>query len=357
MRSQEAQILLPLSVLLALLVLLAAAVHHIIMFRRQHLPLSGGKRSLTLREAVDRFVRFLTVPRLIAIVVICTVLVHRSLSFRASHRSWAHAPITFIGRNCPPPPYQTVSSNPLHAKLNICLTTLTDEKSKSWQTRYFGWRNFDGLLALTWDNKRRYAAKHGYRLFDESDQLDKTRPASWSKIRAVQRLLREESCDWVFWLDADTVVMNSDKKVEDFLPTADSMDMLFSPDDGEGYNAGVWLARNSEWTRTFLQEWWDMKTFVKPPGLAKSGDNDALKHKTAHMSKEELRHIGAPARCTFNAFARFVKPDDYPAVETRVKEQQWYMDEASYHKGDLIAHVAGVDNKVETIQLLLEEAV
>jgi hypothetical protein len=75
------------------------------------------------------------------------------------------------------------------------------------------------------------------------------------------------------------------------------------------------------------------------------------------MSDEELAHLGAPPRCTFNSFARFVKPTEYQVVETKLKDHHWYMDEASYHKGDLIAHVAGVDNKVETIELLLEEAV
>ena len=100
-----------------------------------------------------------------------------------------------------------------------------------------------------------------------------------------------------------------------------------------------------------------MKSFVKPPGLAKSGDNDALKYKTAHMDEAELEHVGAPARCTFNSFAKFVKPVEYQSVQTRVKDHSWYMDESIYHKGDFIAHVAGVDNKVETIQLLLEEAI
>lgn len=321
---------------------------------------SAAKSSLSMRQVADRVVRFLTVPRLVVIVLICTVVIHRSLSFRASHKSWAHAPVTHVARDCPPPTYATLSQQqpPPPAVLDICLTTLTDEKSKSWQTKYFGWRNFDGLLALTWENKRKYAARHGYRLFDESNQLDRSRPASWSKIRAVQRLLNQEACDWVFWLDADTVVMNSYKKVEDFLPAADAIDILLSPDDGGGYNAGVWLVRNSEWTRNFLQEWWDMKSFVKPPGLAKSGDNDALKYKTAHLMEDnDKTHIGAPPRCTFNSFARFVKPNEYQSVETKLKDHQWYMDEASYHKGDLIAHVAGVDNKVETIKLLLEEAV
>lgn len=324
------------------------------------------KKSFSARLVLDRVVRCLTLPRLVGIVILCTVVIHRSLSFRASHRSWAHAPITFVDRECPAPSYATLASTASQSSssssLNVCLTTLTDEKSKSWQTRYFGWRNFDGLLALTWDNKSKYAQKHGYRLFDESDQLDKSRPASWSKIRAVQRLLAQEDCDWVFWLDADTVVMNSHKRVEDFLPVNNDndnnqIDILLSADDGGGYNAGVWLVRNSEFTRNFLQEWWDMKSFVKPPGLAKSGDNDALKYKTAHMTKDELSHLGVPPRCTFNAFARFVKPAEYSAVETKIKSSPWFMEEASYHKGDLIAHVAGVDNKVETIQLLLEQAV
>ena len=343
-----------------ILIARAVSASAVMLFRRQQLSsvtVNSKRKSLTVREVVDPFVRFLTLPRIVVVVLVCTVLVHRSLSFRATHRSWTHAPTTFIGRDCPEPPYETVSSSSFPQQLNICLTTLTDEKFKSWQTRYFGWRNFDGLMELTWDNKQKYATKHGYRLFDESDQLDQTRPASWSKIRAVQRLLKEESCDWVFWLDADTVVMNSDKKVEQFLPAGDTIDVLLSMDDGGGYNAGVWLVRNSEWTHKFLREWWDMKSFVKPPGLAKSGDNDALKYKTAHMDEAELEHVGAPARCTFNSFAKFVKPVEYQSVQTRVKDHSWYMDESIYHKGDFIAHVAGVDNKVETIQLLLEEAI
>jgi mannan polymerase II complex MNN10 subunit len=254
---------------------------------------------------------------------------------------------------------ETTIRAPNTSQVQICLTTLTDEASKSWQTRYFGWRNFDGLLALTWDNKAAYARKHGYRLFDESAQLDRSRPASWSKIRAVQRLLNEEGCDWVFWLDADTVVMNSLKRVEDFLPAAGmtEVDLLLAADDGGGYNAGVWLAKNTEWTRTFLQEWWDMQSFVKPPGLAKSGDNDALKHKTSQMGTTDVSHLGVPPRCTFNSFARFVKPTEYEAIQQSLRDHDWYLDEASYHKGDLIAHAAGVDNKVETIRMLLEEAV
>ena len=356
------------------------------------LPLStssSSKLRRPTRDSLEACLRALTIPRVLGIVLVCTILVHRSLSFRAAHRSWEHAPCTFVQRQCPLPSYPTLTAasdttQQTKQQPKICLTTLTDEHSKSWQTRYFGWRNFDGLLALTWENKQRYAQRHGYHLFDESAQLDRSRPASWSKIKAVQRLLNEEACDWVFWLDADTVVMNSHKRVQDFLPantdpSAANIDLLLSADDGGGYNAGVWLVHNTPWARQFLQEWWNMRQFVKPPGLAKSGDNNALKYKLGHeMAPAEFaRHVAAPPRCTFNSFARFIKPgtrgrrgsqgdDPLASATARVSvtkaplapsdTDDYYMDEASYHQGDLIAHVAGVDNKVETIKMLLEQA-
>jgi len=107
---------------------------------------------------------------------------------------------------------------------------------------------FDELLRLTRANKARYAAAHGYAFIDASDALDASRPASWSKIRAVKRHLG--SYDWVFWLDADTVITNPTFRLEALLPAAgggdrsDSSggggggpDLLITRDAG-GYNAG-----------------------------------------------------------------------------------------------------------------------
>jgi galactosyl transferase GMA12/MNN10 family len=84
---------------------------------------------------------------------------------------------------------------------SICLTTLTDEAVGGWYQKLFRWRNYNNLLDITWGNKQQYVAFHGYRLFNESTtSLDTTRPPSWSKIKAVKRLLLEENCQWVFWM-------------------------------------------------------------------------------------------------------------------------------------------------------------
>mmetsp|Transcript_19504 Transcript_19504/g.25147 ORF Transcript_19504/g.25147 Transcript_19504/m.25147 type:complete len:321 (+) Transcript_19504:106-1068(+) len=301
----------------------------------------------------QQLIRGLTPARLLLLSIFGAFLAQRTLSELQGHKKLSLAPIASIERECPSPQYEKLSQSDAPPK--ICLTTLTDEKDKALATRIVGWRNFDGLLQLTWENKLKYAEKHGYHLFDESDQLDKSRPPSWSKIRAVQRLLIEEKCTWVFWLDADTVIMNSDKRIEDFLPSDPEKDLLLSADDGGGYNAGVWLVHNTAWALQFLQEWWDMKSFVKPPGLAKSGDNDALKYKLKNLVDFDDR-ILAPPRCTFNSYAKFVNPADFDRLSATVEHQDWHMSEVYYHKNDFVAHVAGVDNKVETIKMLLEIA-
>jgi hypothetical protein len=162
---------------------------------------------------IYRLITKVGLSRFLALVLISTFLVHRSVSRYMSHRPWMLAPIAHVERKCPAPSYQTLSQQQQQQAIpvgnsnnqKICLTTLTDEKQKSLATKFLGWRNFDGLLELTWKNKQDYADKHGYHLYNESDMLDQSRPPSWSKIVAVERLLREENCTWVFWLDADTV--------------------------------------------------------------------------------------------------------------------------------------------------------
>lgn len=157
---------------------------------------------------------------------------------------------------------------------------------------------------------------------------------------------------------ADTVIMNSNIRVEDFLPADNTHDLLVASDNGGGYNSGVWIVRNSEWSRKFLQDWWDMRSFVRPVGLSLSGDNAAMKHLLADMEKtgEFKDHVIAPARCTFNSFAKFLEASNSVKVMRDLTLQPWYESNDYYHKGDFIAHTPGYDNKAECIQLLLAEA-
>jgi galactosyl transferase GMA12/MNN10 family len=370
---------------------------------------------------------------------------HRLLSLYMTHRQWINAPITYLPRVCPRPPYATITdalkkttpntepqqqrrlqatpagADParqsllllnvdaaksehapapaagtppqtfelppgldltnINLKPRICVTTLTDSRSTSLIQRMLRWRNFDGILELTWQNKFAYAMKHGYTFYDGSADIDVSRPPAWSKIKAVQHLLRQtvtkqgseevtNKCDWVMWSDADTVIMNSDVRMEDFLPLDSNVDLLVGSDNGGGYNSGVWVVRNSEWGRNFMQSWWDMTDFVRPPGFSLSGDNNAMKALLARYEQQPAAgspagsngrsefdvHVAVPARCTFNSFARFLTLHESVSVLDDLESQPWYLSPNYYHKGDFIAHTPGYDNKAECLQLLLNEA-
>lgn len=295
------------------------------------------------------------ITKIFIVFILGTIVVHRIISTIMSRKKWINAPITCMHRQCPQVHYETMTPAQA-AGQKICLTILTDSQSNSIIQRFLRWRNFDGIVELTWPNKLEYAMKHGYRLHDQSSLINTSRPPAWSKIAAVLDLLSDEhQCDWVMWLDADTVIMNSDIKITSFLPANNSFDMLVASDKGGGYNSGVFLFRNTEWSKQLLRQWWNKTSYVRPPGLSLSGDNNAMKDLLRKLT-DFNDHVLAPVRCTFNSFAEFLTLAQSWAIMDKLKDQTWYMDNEHYHKGDFIAHTPGFDNKAEILKLLLDEA-
>lgn len=307
---------------------------------------------------------------ILACLVVASAIftVHRTIVWYKCSKDWVFSPIMYLERPCPSPSYDLLTATPegreAASKLKLCITTLTDEKTQhslgisSWIRRIIRWRNYDNILEFTWASKQAYAKKHGYHLFDGSDLVQKGRPAQWSKIKAVQRLLTEEKCDWVLWHDADTLFVNTQKKMEDLLPANPDTSLLVAVDTpNPGYNSGSWLVKNSEWGNEFLQKWWDMKSFVRLPGQSLSGDNDAFKVLLASYAKDDFaQHVGVPPRCSINAFAKFLRPKEKESMtEEQLKAQPWYLSENYYHKGDWLVHVPGYDNKRGVLEMMMQE--
>ena len=68
-------------------------------------------------------------------------------------------------------------------------------------------------------------------------------------------------------------------------------------------DAGMFFFRSSDWSRQFLDRWWNQTGFIQPFGQSKSGDNTALKHLISFMDKDEFkRHVRVPEmQCLFNS--------------------------------------------------------
>jgi len=117
------------------------------------------------------------------------------------------------------------------------------------------------LRDLTFPNKKQYAEKHNYGfvgwedVFHEKDKQD--RPASWSKLPLILQLFSEYN--WIFWSDADSVITNMDKKIEDFIDN--DYDLIIAA-DRNGRNCGQFLIKSSQQSWDFLRRAWEQTEFI-----------------------------------------------------------------------------------------------
>ena len=67
------------------------------------------------------------------------------------------------------------------------------------------------------ERTRKYCSRHGYDFACQTGPLDQTRPAAWGKLRFIWQFLEDHpKCEWVFWTDADSVIMNPAVCLESF---------------------------------------------------------------------------------------------------------------------------------------------
>jgi len=123
--------------------------------------------------------------------------------------------------------------------VKICIVTLyTDEIAEY------------GKLGAS--NKASYAARHGYGFFAYTSPLDTRRAPAYSKLPAIGAHLREH--DWVFWTDADSLVMNSATRLESIIQRGADKDMILTWEAGAApINTGQWLIRNTAWSAEVLE--------------------------------------------------------------------------------------------------------
>jgi len=165
---------------------------------------------------------------------------------------------------------------------------------------------------LSRPNKSAYCKKHGYQFICHTDDFDTDRPASWSKLRFVLEAL--QSAEWVYWSDADSLVMNS------VIPLTrycwDSADLVLSGDPYHGINLGCFLARRTDWTRAFFERVYAMTEFVEHPWW-----ENAAVYSLYAAQPEVRRRVAVVPNALFNGYP-------YPG--------------GGYEAGGFVVHVPGV---------------
>lgn len=182
--------------------------------------------------------------------------------------------------------------------------------------------NQEDFARYTTPNKEAYCRRYGYHFVQRTDGFAPSRPAAWSKIRFIKQCLREH--EWVFWSDADSLVMNDSVRLEEFID--EDYDLVLTHEDmGVGVNnvcTGQMLFRRSKWSMRFLDEVWSQKEFIHD----RLWENRAVIHLL--WSRDLSDHVQIVTQRRFNS---------YPS---------------NYRTGDFVFHAAGLphDQRLSALQ-------
>ena len=121
------------------------------------------------------------------------------------------------------------------------------------------------------ENKRLYCQQHGYDFICGGKSLDRSRPIPWTKILIILQTMENSNYQWIFWTDADSLIMNMSFKLEDFIQ--ESENNLILTKDISNINTGEFFIRNCEWSRNFLKAvyghtecindaWWEQQGLI-----------------------------------------------------------------------------------------------
>lgn len=94
----------------------------------------------------------------------------------------------------------------------------------------------------------RYGKKYNYPVYIENGKADDRSPV-WSKMTALIRHFEDDKHDWYWALDLDALVINATIRAESFLD--DKYDLILTK-DCNGFNAGSFFVKNTEWSKAFL---------------------------------------------------------------------------------------------------------
>lgn len=163
-------------------------------------------------------------------------------------------------------------------------------------------------------NKQLYSSLHGHDYYLGLKSFDSSRHPTWSKISLLHNVLKNKNYSWVFWTDADSLIMNKHIKLETMVDN--NYDLIIT-EDWNGMNAGQFFLKNNDWSLSLLERVYARK--------------DLLNHKFSEQQAIVEESIGGRVkivpRSTFNSYGFWIPPN-YTTFD--------------YKKGDFLIHFPGI---------------
>jgi len=100
-----------------------------------------------------------------------------------------------------------------------------------------------------------YANIHNYTLSFNHLNYNKEKEIYYMKFSAILEKIiegmKENNCDWIFWLDGDVSITNPTIKLETFLPEDENINFVAAT-DYNGLNAGVFFLKVNSWSYNII---------------------------------------------------------------------------------------------------------
>ncbi|KAI4631871.1 uncharacterized protein J4E87_002578 [Alternaria ethzedia] len=225
----------------------------------------------------------------------------------------------------PPPPAPPAKGDNRPSRIAV-VTFVTDQRS---------------YLHLSLKNKDHYSRRHGYDFVTDFEAHSEPRSPVYWKFDMVERLVKTNKYDWIWWLDFDTLITDTGVAVADVVrdelekaENANEVDYIFTH-DCNGLNLGSFLVRAHDRSLEFVRRALQIRDEAEKSDDSKSySEQDAM----VQLLKEQpyvSRHVVAP-QSRLNAF-----PKDIPCFEN--EEGEWKPGKFVLHFAGAWAHVKGED--------------
>jgi len=125
-----------------------------------------------------------------------------------------------------------------------------------------GREEYWGMLDITNERHASYAHRHGMRFVSNRGEVLSQYPGYWDMIPLLLDYIRRSDTDYVFWLDADTVIRD-DADLRDGL-NGHNVGMTKHPGPPEHYNCGVLFLRACREVTMWLERVLDLAPGIYP---------------------------------------------------------------------------------------------
>jgi len=119
------------------------------------------------------------------------------------------------------------------------------------------------LSAPMFQHLEEYCSKHNYKCVLEDKVLDRERAPAWSKIKLLQREMKNNpDIPLIVWIDDDIIITNKDIKFEELISSYPFMNtnknILISREIYPPFNSGILVCKNNTETYNYLQHIWEL---------------------------------------------------------------------------------------------------